>query len=115
MQSISKTRLYKPTTRMQKTRSTLFSLDRWFGLLMPILAVIAGLAVGAVILAALGTNPVEAYRAMFVGAFGNKNGLADVLVVATPLLLVALGTLAAVLATRSATGGSPVLAVREDW
>ena len=31
------------------------------------------------------------------------------------LLLVALGTLAAVLATRSATGGSPVLAVREDW
>ena len=30
-------------------------------------------------------------------------------------LLVALGTLAAVLATRSATGQSPVLAVREDW
>ncbi len=34
---------------------------------------------------------------------------------ASALLLVALGTLAAVLATRSATGGSPVLAVREDW
>ncbi len=34
---------------------------------------------------------------------------------ASAALLVGLGTLAAVLATRSATGGSPVRAVREDW
>lgn len=103
---------------MQKTRSTLFSLDRWFGLLMPILAVIAGLAVGAVILAALGTNPVEAYRAMFVGAFGNKNGLADVLVVATPLLLVALGVIIAFRANVINIGGEGQLimaALATSW
>jgi len=78
---------------MPQTRSSFLSLDRWFGLLLPLLAVLAGLTVGGIILLALGTNPVAAYSAMFGGAFGNKNGLADVLVVATPLLLVALGVI----------------------
>ena len=59
--------------------------------LLPIVAVIGALLVGAVILALLGANPLEAYRAMFVGAFSGKNGLADTLVKATPLLLVGLG------------------------
>jgi len=58
---------------------------------MPLMAVVGALAVGAVILAFLDTNPLTAYRAMVTGAFGSKNGLADTLVVATPLLLVALG------------------------
>ena len=59
--------------------------------LLPVFAVIAALLVGAVILLLLHTNPLEAYKAMFVGAFGSKNGLADTLVKATPLMLVALG------------------------
>jgi len=59
--------------------------------LLPLLAVVGALLVGAVILALLGANPVEAYKAMFYGAFANKNGLADTLVKATPLLLVGLG------------------------
>lgn len=96
---------------MQQTRSSIFSLDRWFGLLLPILAVLAGLAVGGVILAALGTNPIEAYSAMFSGAFGNKNGLADVLVVATPLLLVALGVIIAFRANVINIGGEGQLIV----
>ncbi len=65
--------------------------DKILDALLPFLAVIAALIVGAVILILLDTNPFEAYKAMFVGAFANKNGLADTLVKATPLLLVALG------------------------
>ncbi len=65
--------------------------DKLIDNLLPFIAVIAALIVGAVILVLLDTSPVEAYKAMFVGAFGNKNGLADTLVKATPLLLVALG------------------------
>ena len=38
-----------------------------------------------------GVNPLEAYSAMVVGAFGSKNGLADTLVKAVPLMLVGLG------------------------
>lgn len=39
----------------------------------------------------LGANPFEAYGALVEGAFGSSNALADTLVKATPLLLVALG------------------------
>ncbi|HDL85097.1 MAG TPA: ABC transporter permease [Candidatus Acetothermia bacterium] len=57
----------------------------------PILAVLLALLVGAVMLAILGTNPWEAYRALFIGAFGSTNALADTIVKATPLLFVGLG------------------------
>jgi simple sugar transport system permease protein len=59
--------------------------------LTPVLAVLLALLVGAVMLALLGTNPWEAYRALFIGAFGSTNALADTVVKATPLLFVGLG------------------------
>ena len=59
--------------------------------MVPFMAVAAALAVGAIILFLQDTNPLTAYEAMFRGAFTNKNGLADTLVKAIPLLLVALG------------------------
>ena len=59
--------------------------------LLPLLATLAALALGAVMLILLGANPVEAYPALFDGAFGNTNALADTIVKATPLLLVGLG------------------------
>lgn len=69
--------------------------ERWFAKLidaaLPILATIAALLVGAVMLLLLKVNPIEAYRAMFEGAFGSQNALAETLVKATPLLLVGLG------------------------
>lgn len=68
-----------------------FTIAPIFDALLPLLAVIGALLVGAVILVLLGANPIEAYKAMFYGAFANKNGLADTLVKATPLLLVGLG------------------------
>src|SRR3972149_2882022 len=62
-----------------------------FPALLPFLATLAALAIGAVMLILLGADPVEAYAALVEGAFGNQNALADTLVKATPLLFVALG------------------------
>ncbi len=47
--------------------------------------------VGAVMLLFLKVNPIEAYKALWEGAFGSSNAFAETLVKATPLLLVAIG------------------------
>ena len=59
--------------------------------LLPVFATIAALAVGAVMLLLLKVNPIEAYGALWEGAFGSTNAIAETLVKATPLLLVGLG------------------------
>lgn len=60
-------------------------------LLLPVVAVLLALLVGAGVLLALGVNPFEAYAALFQGALGNVSGLTQTLTKATPLLLVGLG------------------------
>ena len=64
---------------------------RTFDILLPFLATLAALGVGAVMLMVFDANPVVAYGALLEGAFGSTNAIADTLVKATPLLLVALG------------------------
>jgi len=59
--------------------------------LLPVLAVLAALVVGAVMLLLLGANPVKAYGALLKGAFGSTNAVAETAVKAVPLLLVGLG------------------------
>src|SRR5512147_129397 len=59
--------------------------------LLPVFATLAALLVGAVMLLFLKVNPIEAYKALWDGAFGTSNAFAETLVKATPLLLVALG------------------------
>lgn len=59
--------------------------------LLPVVATFAALAVGAVMLLILRVSPVEAYGALWEGAFGSTNAMAETLVKATPLLLVGLG------------------------
>jgi simple sugar transport system permease protein len=76
---------------VRKSKFNRETFDRLIDALMPVFAVLLAFAIGGVILALQGVNPLEAYKAMFVGAFGSKNGLADTLVKATPLLLVGLG------------------------
>lgn len=61
------------------------------GLAIPILAVVAALVVGAIMLLALGANPIAGYRALFVGAFGSADALADTAIKSMPLLLVGVG------------------------
>jgi len=60
-------------------------------LVVPLTAVLAALAVGAVMLLALGANPIEGYGAMLSGAFGSADALADTAIKAMPLLLVGVG------------------------
>ncbi len=76
---------------MDRDKPNTYRLDRLIDALLPLVAVLGAFLVGAFILYFQGVNPIEAYRAMLFGAFGTKNGLADTLVKATPLLLVALG------------------------
>jgi simple sugar transport system permease protein len=63
--------------------------------LLPLFAVIGALLIGAVVLLLLDKSPVNAYSALLSGAFASKNGLADTLVKAIPLLLVGLGIIIA--------------------
>ncbi len=76
---------------MSKQKSDRTRLDRFVFILVPFVAVVAALAVGAIILLLQDVSPITAYTEMITGAFTNKNGLADTMVKAIPLLLVALG------------------------
>ena len=66
-------------------------LDSFVDALLPVFATLAALGVGAIMLLALRVNPGEAYGALWEGAFGSTNAMAETLVKATPLLLVGLG------------------------
>jgi len=65
--------------------------DMAFRAALPLLAMLAALLIGAVMLLFLGANPFEAYGAMLAGVFGSVSGFTQSLVKATPLLLVGLG------------------------
>jgi len=58
---------------------------------VPVLAMLAALLVGAVMLLLLDVNPFVAYAALLEGAFGSVSSITQSLVKATPLLLVGLG------------------------
>ncbi|MFZ3321888.1 MAG: ABC transporter permease [Usitatibacter sp.] len=57
----------------------------------PLLAIVLTLVVGLAIFAALGQNPLHAFRAFFVDPLANANGVAELLLKASPLCLIALG------------------------
>lgn len=66
-------------------------LNAVFDALMPVFATLAALGVGMILLLILRVSPIEAYGALWEGAFGSTNAIAETLVKATPLLLVGLG------------------------
>src|SRR5439155_22769731 len=61
---------------------------RWLlsAVLVPLVSVICGFAVGAIAIVAAGADPLVAYGALFAGAFTNHNALAETLVSTTPYL-----------------------------
>ena len=61
----------------------------------PLLAIVLALLASSGLILAVGAQPVTAFRALFLGAFGNANSLAETLLKATPLLFAALGMCAA--------------------
>ncbi|MEN8040280.1 MAG: ABC transporter permease [Actinomycetota bacterium] len=58
---------------------------------IPVLAVVAALIFGAIMLVLLGADPIEGYWEMLVGAFGSGNALVSTILKATPLLFVGVG------------------------
>jgi len=57
----------------------------------PALALAAVLALGAGFILSMGVDPLQAYSTMLYGAFGNQIALSELLIKATPLMLVGLG------------------------
>jgi simple sugar transport system permease protein len=80
----------------------------WFAL--PASA-IAALLVGAVMIAALGANPIDGYHALISGAFGGSYALGSTAVKAVPLLLVGVGICIAFRANVFNIGGEGQIAM----
>lgn len=59
--------------------------------LAPLLAVLLTLVAGLTIFAALGQNPLHAFRAFFIDPVSDANGISELLLKASPLCLIALG------------------------
>lgn len=58
----------------------------WRGISVPLVAVLLALLIGAVLLIISGSNPIEAYAALFKGAFGSPVAIQRTLEKATPLI-----------------------------
>ena len=59
-------------------------------IIMPVLAVVLSLALGAVIIVAAGRDPLTAYGYLLQGAFGSLQSWSETLVKATPLIFTGL-------------------------
>jgi general nucleoside transport system permease protein len=59
--------------------------------LAPLLGGMLALLLGGILLLVSGANPLQAYRVMWVGAFGGGRPLTETLLRATPLLIIGLG------------------------
>lgn len=71
------------------------TLHKYVVLLSPLIAVITGFLVGAILIYAAGANPIEAYWYLFIGSFGSLRNIGDMLAEATPMLLTGLGVIVA--------------------
>lgn len=77
---------------LEKTRAAPNRNMAWVvSLGAPVLGVLAGLLIGALLILLAGANPIEAYATMMRGAFGGQRQLEETVLKATPLLLMGLG------------------------
>jgi general nucleoside transport system permease protein len=81
------------------------------GLGAPALAVLAALAIGGALLAAAGSGPIAGYDALVSGALGSRYGIAETLVRALPLAVIALGAAPALRAGVFSVGAEGQLVV----
>jgi general nucleoside transport system permease protein len=68
-----------------------FRLERIFDLFPALVALLLALIVASILLVLMDADPIEAFKAMYDGAFGNQNATAETLVKATPLIFVGIG------------------------
>ena len=60
------------------------------GVFIPVLSILLSFLIGAVIIGAMGANPLEALQYLWKGAFGNVRNLGTTLARATPLIFTTL-------------------------
>lgn len=60
-------------------------------LLVPVLAILVALILGALVMWAVGANPIAAYVGLFQGALGSPKAISETLVWATPYIFAGLG------------------------
>lgn len=60
-------------------------------ILVPIISVLAGFLVGAIIMLIWSYNPFQGYAAMFASSLGSMNGIGETIREATPLIFTAIG------------------------
>ncbi len=65
--------------------------SRTVALLVPVVSLVLAFALGGILLALAGANPFTTYKAMLLGAFGNRYAVSETLVKAIPLMLTGLG------------------------
>ncbi|WP_056974083.1 ABC transporter permease [Holzapfeliella floricola] len=58
---------------------------------IPLISILAGFVLGAIIMLCLGYDPIMTYEALFTGAWGDPNSIGETLRQATPLILTGLG------------------------
>ncbi|ESA33780.1 sugar abc transporter permease [Leptolyngbya sp. Heron Island J] len=90
---------------IQSLRKTLKPEQRLRSALLPVVAVLSALLVGAILMIVAGASPLAAYGALFRQALTTYFGFADTLTKTTPLLLVSLGVLVALRAGQFNLGG----------
>ena len=57
----------------------------------PLIGVLLGLFFGGILILVAGKNPLEAYKQMFLGAFGGQRQITETLLKTCPYLLIGLG------------------------
>lgn len=71
---------------MQQTKS-----NHWMKAAVPIISVISGFILGAIVMILFGYDPIQGYGAMFESAFATPRNIGEIFVVAAPLIFTALG------------------------
>jgi len=64
-----------------------FTYEWASGVWVPILSVALALVIGAVVVLAAGSNPINAYWQLFQGSFGSRYAISETLLAAVPLML----------------------------
>ena len=77
------------TSVFKRHQETLLAL--WRNLALPVLSILAALAVGALLLTLTGYNAAKAYQALWVGVFGNTRNIGEAFLRSTPLVLIGAG------------------------
>ena len=75
-----------PTSEPAENRMMNWVRRTWRSISVPLVAVLLGLLIGAIVLIASGANPIEAYSALLKGSFGSPVAIQRTLEKATPLI-----------------------------